>query len=217
MLTRIVTNRTEIDDFVRGVTFMGTGGGGRPDAGGELLYGHLGKNDVLGRIDLGELADVWACCAFTMGSNAPHPPHFKEDQHSQEYGVRGAVSALPRAIRTLEKCARCKISVVFPPELGGINTPGPGHAAAVAIGRLDAQLGRGVPEATQVTPTLCNISMWPSSICDEWGNALILLKATSLAVAEAIGKGVSIIANTQIPTRSVAWPATSTALSSTTR
>ncbi len=35
--------------------------------------------------------------------------------------------------------------------------------------------------------------MWPASLCDEWGNVLLLKRATSLDVAEAIGKGMSVV------------------------
>ena len=74
MPTRTITNRTQAEDLIRGLTFMGTGGGGRPDAGRELLNMHLDKGESLGWTDLNELPDhAWACCAFTMGSTAPRP------------------------------------------------------------------------------------------------------------------------------------------------
>ena len=200
MPTVRLTSRTDADDFVRGVTFMGTGGGGRPESGRELLYAHIDRGETLGWTDLAELADdEWACCAFSMGSTAPRPPDFREGQVPAEYGTRAPGSALPRAIRELEAYVGRKVSVLFPLELGGANTPGPLHAAAeLGLRVADGEgCGRAVPEACQMVPALHGKPMWPASICDEWGNALILKRATSLEVAEAIGKAISVV--TKLP------------------
>jgi len=48
---------TEVDDLVRGLAFMGTGGGGRPDAARELLIRHLEQGSDVGWTDVGELPD----------------------------------------------------------------------------------------------------------------------------------------------------------------
>lgn len=195
MPTKRLTDRTEVEDFIRGLTFLGTGGGGRPEAGREMLFKHLDRGEAIGWTDLEELPnDAWACCAFTMGSTAPRPPDFQE-RIWPEYGQRVPGSALPRAIRELEAYTGKKVQVIFPLELGASNTPGPMHAAAeLGLKMADGEgCGRAVPEASQILPALHGKTMWPASICDEWGNVLIMKQATSLEVAEAIGKGISII------------------------
>ncbi len=201
MPTQTIRTRTDAEDLIRGVTFMGTGGGGRPDSGLEMLLGHINKGEILGWTDLNELPDdAWACCAFTMGSTAPRGPEFKEREWP-EYGTRAPGSALPRAIRELENYTGKKVSVLFPLELGAANTAGPMHAAAeLGIKLVDGEgSGRAVPEASQIIPALYGRTLWPSGICDEWGNALVLRQATSLDVAESIGKGLSIITKTPDP------------------
>jgi DUF917 family protein len=200
MPTKAITNRTEAEDLIRGLTFMGTGGGGRPDAGRELLNLHLDKGESLGWTDLSELPDdAWACCAFTMGSTAPRQADFKEGQSWPGYGTRKAGSALPLAVRELECYTGKKMSVIFALELGASNTPGPMHAAAeLGLKLADGEgCGRAVPEATQILPALAGVPMLPASICDEWGNVLILKASSSLDVAEALGKGISIV--TKVP------------------
>jgi uncharacterized protein len=200
MPTKAITNRTEAEDLIRGLTFMGTGGGGRPDAGRELLNMHLDRGDTLGWTDLSELPDdAWACCAFTMGSTAPRPADFKEGKTWPEYGTRKPGSALPLAVRELEEYTGKKMSVVFALELGASNTPGPMHAAVeLGLKLADGEgCGRAVPEASQILPALAGVPMWPASICDEWGNVLILKSASSLDVAEALGKGISMV--TKVP------------------
>lgn len=201
MPTITLTTRTNADDFIRGLAFMGTGGGGRPEAGRENLYRHIDQGEGVGWTDLSELADdTYACCAFTMGSTAPRPPDFQEREWP-EYGIRDKGSALPRAVRELEEYMGMKVSVIYPLELGAANTTGPIHCA-VELGLKVADgegCGRAVPEASQIIPALLGKTMWPASICDEWGNTLILKRATSLDVAEAIGKGISIISKVPDP------------------
>lgn len=196
MPTQSIRNQVDAEDFIRGLTFMGTGGGGRPDAGRELLKTHLDRGETIGWTDLGELPDdAWACCAFTMGSTAPRPADFREGQEWPEYGIREAGSALPRAVQELEAYTGKKVSVIFALELGASNTPGPLHAAAeLGLKLADGEgCGRAVPEASQILPALHGFTMWPASVCDEWGNVLIMKRATSLDVAEALGKAISVV------------------------
>jgi uncharacterized protein len=202
MPSQRIKDRTDADDLIRGLTFMGTGGGGRPESGREMLYPHVDRGQALGWTDLQELpAEGWACCSFTMGSTAPRPQDFKDGQAFPEYGTRVPGSALPRAIHELENYTGKKVSVLFALELGAANTTGPLHAA-VELGLLVADgegCGRAVPEASQIIPAFYNRVMWPASICDEWGNVLIMRQATSQDVAEAIGKHISMVTKTPDP------------------
>lgn len=188
-------NRTEAEDLIRGLTLFGTGGGGRPEAGREFLFRHVDKGEPIGWMDVNELPDeAWACTVFSMGSTAPRPTDFKE-QPFPEYGTKNPTSAFPRAIRELEDYAGKRISVVFPLEIGGSNTPGPMHVAAtLKLVLVDGDgSGRAVPEAPQCLPAMGGVPMLPASICDDWGNVLILKNAPSLDLIEAIGKGMSVI------------------------
>jgi len=197
-----LTTRVQADDFIRGLAFMGTGGGGRPEAGRENLYPHIDKGEPLGWTDLAELPDDgYACCAFTMGSTAPRPPGFQEGQQWPEYGTRAPGTALPVAVRELEEYTGRRVSVLFPLELGAANTTGPLHCAAeLGLKVADGEgCGRAVPEASQITPALAGYTIWPAAISDEWGNILILKRASSLDIAEAIGKAISVISKTPDP------------------
>ncbi len=200
MFTYVIRERTEIEDLIRGLTFMGTGGGGRPDAGRSYLYRLLEEGKPFGWTDPAALPDDgWACSVFSVGSTAPRPADFVEGQSWPGYGVRQAGSAMPAAIRELEVYTGRPISVVFPIELGAHNTPGPMFAAAeLGIALVDGDAsGRAVPEASQVTPAMQRQPLWPAAIADEWGNALILRRATSLDVAERVLKGMSVV--TKLP------------------
>jgi hypothetical protein len=200
MSTHTIKGRVEVEDLIRGLTFMGTGGGGRPDAGRSYLYRLLEEGKPFGWTDPSELGDDgWACSVFSVGSTAPRAAGFVEGQAWPGYGIRRVGSAMPAAIRELEAYTGKRISVVFPVELGAHNTPGPMFAAAeLGITLVDGDAsGRAVPEASQVTPEMQKQAMWPSAIADEWGNALILRQATSLDVAEKTLKAMSVV--TKLP------------------
>jgi hypothetical protein len=200
MPSHIIKDRIETEDLIRGLTFMGTGGGGRPDAGRSYLYRLLEEGKPFGWTDPTELPeDGWACSVFSVGSTAPRAADFVEGQNWPGYGVRQPGSAMPGAVRELEAYTGKPISVVFPIELGAHNTPGPMFAAAeLGVMLVDGDAsGRAVPEASQVTPAMQKQAMWPAAISDEWGNALIIRRATSLDVGEKILKGMSLV--TKLP------------------
>ena len=200
MPTQMLRNRAEAEDLIRGLTFLGTGGGGRPEAGRNFLYTLVDRGATPGWTDITELPnDAWACTVFSMGTTAPRPADFKEGQEWPAYGTREPASAMRRAIRELEVYSGKRVSAVFALELGGSNTPGPLNAAAtLGIQFVDGDgSGRAVPEAGQCVPALQGLPMCPASICDDWGNVLVMKNIKSLEIAEAIGKNISVI--TKIP------------------
>ncbi len=200
MPTHQLKNRIEAEDLIRGLTLLGTGGGGRPEAGRESLARMLDQNKPIGWTDASELSnDGYACAVFSVGSTAPRSADFIEGQSHPGYGTRAFGSAMPRAVRELELYSGKKIMTIFPIELGANNTASPMYAAAeLGVNLIDGDAsGRAVPEAIQVTPVMQKQSFCPASIVDEWGNVLLLKHSTSLDVAEVIAKGLSLI--TKIP------------------
>ena len=196
MPTYRLSNHTEAEDLIRGLTLLGTGGGGRPDAGRESLNRLLDQGKPIEWTDAGELPDAgYACSIFSVGSTAPRSSEFQEGQAYPGYGTRALGTAMPRAVRELEAYTGKKISVIFPIELGANNTATPIFAASeLGLVLIDGDAsGRAVPEASQVTPEMQKQSMWPLAIADEWGNVMLLKRATGLDVAEAITKAMSVV------------------------
>ncbi|MBI5300863.1 MAG: DUF917 domain-containing protein [Chloroflexi bacterium] len=196
MPTCKLNDRSQAEDLIRGLTLLGTGGGGRPEAGRESLQRILDRGRPIEWIDARELPDEgFACAVFSVGSTAPRPADFKEGQTYPGYGTRALGTAMPRAVRELETYTGKRITTIFPIELGANNTATPLYAAAeLELKLIDGDAsGRAVPEASQVTPAMQQQSFAPAAIADEWGNVLLLKHATSLDVAEAIAKGISII------------------------
>ncbi len=189
----------DIEDFVRGCTFMGTGGGGQPEDGIASLKGEMEKGTVITWSQPDAVADDdWTVCPFLMGSIAPITEHTKEQMKS--FGLSGRLydqkTVLARAMEELAAFRGVRLDAVVPIELGGANTPG-GIAAALSLGLkvVDGDYtGRAIPEAQQTTPYLAEKPMWPITSVDEWGNVVVIRDAFNYLMAERIGKMLSAAA-----------------------
>ncbi|MBI4278467.1 MAG: DUF917 domain-containing protein [Armatimonadetes bacterium] len=185
----------ECQDFVRGCTFLGTGGGGPPERGLSVLRAALEAGRPVGWVDVAEIPDdAWTCTAFGMGSIAPRKPLPAEEL--DRYGLQEGPWSLASPIRELEREVGVKISVVVPSEIGGSNTPGPVNAASeLGIVAVDGDYcGRAVPEITQGTSAITGKPGWPLAAVDRWGNVSVIKKAASLPMSERIGKMLAVAA-----------------------
>jgi hypothetical protein len=196
MPTKLLKTEVEINDFVRGCAFMGTGGGGSPDIGRQFLLECLKEGKEIGWTDVSEMKDdVWTCTPFYMGSIAPQDEKAKEKMKqlglTQEKVVRPAVSA----VKVLEEYTNTKVGAIIAFELGGINTPAPVDVAArLGIPTVDADAsGRALPEIVQGLTCLNLKKATPIACCDQWGNVTIIKEAVNYATAEVLGKLISTL------------------------
>ncbi len=191
-----IANEEEAEDLICGLALLGTGGGGRPEAGREILLRRLSEGHRPGWTDIDELPrEGWVCSVFSMGSVAPRSAEYREGYVPPEYGERMPGTPFARAVRELEAFAGVQIAALVPFEVGAGNSVYP-FDAAVELGLcvVDGDgAGRAVPEATQCLPAIKGKSFCPAAICDDWGNVLLLKQASSAALAEALGKQVSIV------------------------
>lgn len=191
----MITSMTDLDDFVRGSTLYGTGGGGPQVLGKQLLQGSFDEGRDLSFTPLDDLPDdAWVCTAFYMGSIAPLTD--EEKQRMADLGLveRTEPRVLVRAVQELERELGITFSAIVPVELGGLNCPAPVDAAAqLGIKLVDGDLaGRAVPEVAQTTPRLLGYPITPISCCDAWGNVTMIRATHSYDVAELLGKMLSI-------------------------
>lgn len=193
-----LTNRQQVEDFVRGCTFYGTGGGGLPVNGTQSLISELDAGREIGWVDISEISDdALTVCPFLMGSIAPHDKKTLDEMAS--YGMTESTSANPekmrlvKAVQELELYLDKKFDVIVPIELGGANTPGPlAVAANMGLVTVDGDYtSRAIPEIIQTTPHYNKISPLPVASVDEWGNACIIKHAINSRVTEKIGKLIS--------------------------
>ncbi|MBA3717508.1 MAG: DUF917 domain-containing protein [Actinobacteria bacterium] len=178
------------DDFLRGLTLLGTGGGGPPELGREALRGAL---PVECRA-LSELPpDTWTATVAELGSGASGEPPPPEEAERLGLTAPGAPPMLA-ALRELADSAGVELGAVVPGEIGAGNVPGP-IAAAVALGLTPVDVdyggGRALPELSQSVPAVLGRSVFPVSMVDVWGNVTVLRSGTSAAMADRIGRALT--------------------------
>ncbi len=194
---RQLKSQQDCEDFVRGCTIMGIGGGGDPAEGLKALVDALNEGLTLEWIDVDDLADdAWTASVYGMGSTAPISEETKAEIKLLGLEPRLAGREMERALEELADYAGVTLGAMVPAELGGGNTPAP-LVAAVRLGLpvLDADFaGRAVPEEMQGTPFLYEKNSYPLSSVDQWGNVCILKEAQSPHTLERIGKMLSVAA-----------------------
>jgi DUF917 family protein len=193
-----VTIRTEqeVDDLLRGLVLLGTGGGGHPKVGRGYLLPHIEAGGTISWMDLSNLPDdAWTCCVFGMGSVAPSKPLSETER--EQLGYRGDTVLYPmkEAVQELSAYTGVEIEALVPFEPGAVATTGPLDAATrLGIKMVDADYsGRAIPKLSQTLSSIAGHTLWPAAICDSWGNRLILKNTPSAEVAESLGKMISVV------------------------
>lgn len=185
----------DLDDFVRGSTLFGTGGGGPQTVGRRLLKGSFDEGKKLEFTDIQEMNDEdWVCTALFMGSIAPLSEEEKEMMDTLGLKEKKEPRVLVKAVRELEKELNIEIKGIISVELGGINCPAPLDAAAqLGVKFIDGDLaGRAVPEVCQVIPRIMKKKIEPIACADAWGDVTMIREVHSYDMAEQLGKMLSI-------------------------
>jgi DUF917 family protein len=200
MEKRMIQTMEDVEDIIRGLTLMGTGGGGRPDMGMDYLLPHIHEGKTIALTPPDDIPDeAWTCSVFGMGSIAPQKTLSPSERKALGYGDWVVAKPMVEAVRELESYTGCRIEAITPFELGAGNTTAPIDAAVrLGVKVIDGDYaGRAIPELAQTTPAMHGHTFEPGAVCDPWGNVLIMKRAASLRVAERIGKMISIA--TKVP------------------
>jgi DUF917 family protein len=192
---RNVALRTEqeCEDFVRGLCFMGAGGGGPPKLGLELLLGQLQAGREIEWVDIDSLPEeAWTATVAGMGGRGRAGG--TEDELAALGCVEEKYDALGRmvaAVQALEDSEGIKVEAIVPVEIGASNVPAP-IAAALELGlpAVDGDYagGRAIPEVPQTIPEVLGVPVYPLSFVTRWGDIVILKEAVSAAMADRIGR-----------------------------
>ncbi|KYH39492.1 MAG: hypothetical protein AYL31_009560 [Candidatus Bathyarchaeota archaeon B26-1] len=198
MARRTISSRSDVENLIYGCAFMGTGGGGNPRLGVEVLTEALERGLRIELVDAEDVPDeAWTCCAFGMGSIAPKTAETVAEM--RRWGLvkkiaEGTARMLPYAVRELESYLGIEFDAVVPIELGGASTAGAVLAAAThGVPVIDGDyVGRAIPEIAQTAPCIKGKRITPLICHDEWGNICIIKEAVNYALAERIGKLISV-------------------------
>lgn len=198
MPSYILKNKQDVEDFVRGVTFMGTGGGGDPKLGLDFLIKALEEGYKLSWVDISEInEEEWVAMPFYMGSIAPISEENLKKLEEMGLGEPTVERPLIKAVQELEKYKQIKLGALIAGELGGSNTPAPlDTAARLNKVFIDGDFaGRAIPELTQATPCVKNKSICPLVMCDLWGNVNIIESAINFGMVEEYGRSIVMVTN----------------------
>ncbi len=197
MGTTVLRTEQECEDFVRGLCFMGTGGGGSPAIGLKLLLDQLEKGREIRWVDLDSLPDeAWTATVGAMGGRA------REGGTEQELADLGCVeekhdslSLMTAAVQALENSAGIKVEALVPGEVGGSNVPAPiGAALELGLSVVDGDYagGRAIPEVPQAIPEILGMPVCPMSFVTRWGDIMILQDTVSPAMSDRIGRMITL-------------------------
>jgi len=191
----------DVHDLVRGLTLLGTGGGGRPEQGLEVLLPHVEAGRSVQWVAPETIDDdAWVCSTFGMGSIAPTAALDAAERRALGYPDQWQVARpMQQAIEELQSFTGRRVAAVLPFELGAGNATTPIDAALrLGLTVVDGDCaGRAIPELSQTTAVMHGIPFAPGAIVDSWGNVLLVKATASDQLTERIGKLVSIA--TKIP------------------
>ncbi|MFQ5763178.1 MAG: DUF917 domain-containing protein, partial [Candidatus Bathyarchaeia archaeon] len=192
MPQKTLKTERELQDLVRGCTFLGTGGGGSPDEGFAALKTAFEAKGSIKWVDVKNVADdAWTACPYGMGSIAPRTPQVLRMMRALGLTRVRVQRKLVQVIKELEAYKGIKIEALVPVEIGGFNTPDPlaaGTTLNIPVVDGDYSGGRSIPEIVQTTPYIYEKNMLPIASVDEWGNVCIIKNAVNYFMGEKIGK-----------------------------
>ncbi len=183
----------ECEDFVRGLCFMGAGGGGPPKLGLKLLLDQLEAGREIEWVDVNSLPeDAWTATVAGMGGRGGAGGTEEELATlgcvEEKYDALGRMVA---AVKALEDSEGIKVEAIVPVEIGASNVPAP-IAAALELGlpAVDGDFagGRAIPEVPQTIPEVLGVAVYPLSFVTRWGDVVILKDTVSTAMADRIGR-----------------------------
>jgi DUF917 family protein len=185
----------DCEDFLRGLCFMGAGGGGSPERGRRLLLEQLQRGRQISWVNPHTLpAEAWTATVAGMGGRAG-PTDTREELAalgctSEKHDALGRMVA---AVQALEESAGVSVEAIVPVEIGASNVPAPIAAALeldVPLVDGDYAGGRAIPEVPQTIPEVLGTSVCPMSFVTRWGDVVVLEETVSTAMADRIGRKI---------------------------
>lgn len=177
----------DIEPLLEGLTIVGTGGGGSPAFGREILVNDLRRGREINLIDPDAVAnEATVVSGGYMGST----------KVLDRLGFAELVAGwevrfeLFEVTRVMEGLLGRRVDHLVPFEVGALNTPVILSAAArLGIATVDGDgLGRSAPETQMSSFIGHGISLTPMPLVDHTGNVLIVQHATDPTYPDQIGR-----------------------------
>jgi hypothetical protein len=184
-----IRNLEDAEKLVTGATIMGTGGGGDPAEGLQLLSEIIDSGKVVRVVELDSLpSDSIVASPYFVGSVAPAA--------SKKKVMPKISNPIKVSMAQLESVLGRKISAVTATELGGLNTAVALHIGSqLGLPAVDGDLvGRAAPELNQSIAHLLGMPMSPAALSTESGNIVVVKGYGSVDDYEAIARQQAVIA-----------------------
>ncbi|MEM9105212.1 MAG: DUF917 domain-containing protein [Pseudomonadota bacterium] len=175
-------NADNLEDFIRGTAFLGTGGGGDPYIGRLMVQQELEHCGAIKLLDPDELnKDHFGISLACMGA----PTAFVEKLPN--------ASAMMASMERAEKELGRKFNCIIPLEAGGINATIPLVVAArMGLPVVDGDgMGRAFPEFQMTTFNIYGADVNPFVMSDDFGNT-VLLNTDAALRTERYGRPVCV-------------------------
>ncbi len=187
MVLKEITSLEEAKNLVLGATILGTGGGGDPKEGLQMLEEVLSKGKTIKLASLDEIpSNQIIVSAYHVGSIAPGLKTRKPVRIGDP--VR-------KAIEEIEGITGRKVGAIVASEIGGGNTPvALKIASELDIPAIDGDLlGRAAPELHQCTVHIFGYPMYPAAIVTETGNIVLVKEYADIDDYESIARYISVL------------------------
>lgn len=196
----ILKDPQTIEDFITGLAFYGTGGGGgRLEDGVAMLMPAVRSGTGIALVSPDELPDdTWTCSVSSFGGRDPDAPPPADELATfgltqEKYSLTDRMTA---AVRELEAYKGVKIGAVVSVELGSAATAGTILAGlALGLPTLDSDyVGRAKPEVGQSKIAIHGMRRTPMFFVDRWGNSTLVKSTVTDLMADRIGRQLSVAA-----------------------
>ncbi|HUW97192.1 MAG TPA: DUF917 domain-containing protein [Anaerolineae bacterium] len=197
MSDTVLRNQQECEDFIRGLCFGATGGGGNPQLGLEILLDQLASGRSVSLVDASSIPDE-AWTVMTCGIGGRDDQGGTEEElaalgcFEDKYDELGATVA---AVRALQESEGVRVEAIVPGETGALAV-----SVALAVGLElgvpvvdgDYAGGRAVPEVDQGIPEFRGVPFCPMALVTRWGDVTIVKDTVSLGMADRIGRMMTL-------------------------
>ncbi len=185
-----IKSLSDAEKLVLGSTIMGTGGGGNPETGLNIMEEIISRREYVEVIDISEAPkDKLIITMYFIGSMA-----------SKEKSINSDNAVTDPLIYAFEKYSEFldeEIGALIPVELGGSNTPIVMKIASrLNLPVIDGDLaGRAVPELHQCSVLVYGGKLSPSIIVTDTGNVVFVEHYASIDDYEYLARMLSIRSN----------------------
>ncbi len=196
-MATVISDLEAVEDLCWGLAFFGTGGGGRIEAGRDLLAPAVRAGREITLVAAEELPeDTWTCWAIIVGGKDPDEPPPADELARYGLEAEAFPDIVPRLVesaRELADYAGVRLGALVSMELSSAAT-----AATIMTGlelgipTLDGDyVGRAIPELALNKMELEGRPPAPVVMVDRWGNRTILKSTVGAAMADRLGRMVS--------------------------